>query len=438
MEEQLKQNAPVATHRGVLAGLSEDERAQKIEETIKHDYIEGLDNARVSSLTNQAQDGPVVTTLAEQLEAFTRDKLVEMAKDYDLKGYSKLKKPELAQAVAQACGEQDEDAAFTLVFASPAEFDTARKVTEAGGTLTLSDEEVSQSNFMEAMPPYVYVFRGEGEFTILVPEELRASLQRLDWAAVEARRAEVAHAQHTAEVLTDFCGIVSLPDAWKQYRAWYGEGVGQESFERDVLSGVSMGDLNYGVWFLGDECYLVHYQLDEAQVSPEDEHGAEELEGFKKYLIGLHEKREMPVLPDELREMETIDYTLGQPNAIALRNFFDAHVPDDESDLYYADRIMESITDLNGNLVSFDETVHDLDEANLGLTAEERAEMLPLLRAMLEDLPYWENNGWSNNQVRASQGTRAFYDENGEPLKVGRNDPCPCGSGKKYKKCCGK
>jgi SEC-C motif-containing protein len=24
-----------------------------------------------------------------------------------------------------------------------------------------------------------------------------------------------------------------------------------------------------------------------------------------------------------------------------------------------------------------------------------------------------------------------------EAPKVGRNDPCPCGSGKKYKKCCG-
>jgi Mlc titration factor MtfA (ptsG expression regulator) len=23
------------------------------------------------------------------------------------------------------------------------------------------------------------------------------------------------------------------------------------------------------------------------------------------------------------------------------------------------------------------------------------------------------------------------------PDKIGRNDPCPCGSGKKYKKCCG-
>jgi uncharacterized protein len=24
-----------------------------------------------------------------------------------------------------------------------------------------------------------------------------------------------------------------------------------------------------------------------------------------------------------------------------------------------------------------------------------------------------------------------------EAPKVGRNDPCPCGSGKKFKKCCG-
>ena len=26
----------------------------------------------------------------------------------------------------------------------------------------------------------------------------------------------------------------------------------------------------------------------------------------------------------------------------------------------------------------------------------------------------------------------------GAQNKIGRNDPCPCGSGKKFKKCCGK
>lgn len=47
----------------------------------------------------------------------------------------------------------------------------------------------------------------------------------------------------------------------------------------------------------------------------------------------------------------------------------------------------------------------------------------------------------------ASEGTaesRAATTEKARPYvkradqKVGRNDPCPCGSGKKYKKCCGR
>ena len=35
-------------------------------------------------------------------------------------------------------------------------------------------------------------------------------------------------------------------------------------------------------------------------------------------------------------------------------------------------------------------------------------------------------------------GKKVFYNERGDVMKVGRNDPCPCGSGKKYKKCCGR
>ena len=36
-------------------------------------------------------------------------------------------------------------------------------------------------------------------------------------------------------------------------------------------------------------------------------------------------------------------------------------------------------------------------------------------------------------------GRRHFQGASGaQRPKVGRNDPCPCGSGKKYKHCCGK
>ena len=39
--------------------------------------------------------------------------------------------------------------------------------------------------------------------------------------------------------------------------------------------------------------------------------------------------------------------------------------------------------------------------------------------------------------ARRRRWPRAKPFRNAQP-KVGRNDPCPCGSGKKYKKCCGK
>jgi preprotein translocase subunit SecA len=40
--------------------------------------------------------------------------------------------------------------------------------------------------------------------------------------------------------------------------------------------------------------------------------------------------------------------------------------------------------------------------------------------------------------AQAPQAERKVKQIKRKTPKVGRNDPCPCGSGKKYKKCCGK
>lgn len=41
------------------------------------------------------------------------------------------------------------------------------------------------------------------------------------------------------------------------------------------------------------------------------------------------------------------------------------------------------------------------------------------------------------NQALQTSPTHSKADTPPKPARVGRNDPCPCGSGKKYKKCCG-
>ena len=55
----------------------------------------------------------------------------------------------------------------------------------------------------------------------------------------------------------------------------------------------------------------------------------------------------------------------------------------------------------------------------------------------LYELPMW-------NDIFTEEKKKALYLEQKKsgtiikPKKIGRNDPCPCGSGRKYKQCCGR
>jgi preprotein translocase subunit SecA len=68
--------------------------------------------------------------------------------------------------------------------------------------------------------------------------------------------------------------------------------------------------------------------------------------------------------------------------------------------------------------------------------AAERVEVSKVTSAGFEG-----QNSSAQNNARAKATSRPNEHARREPIvrgqKVGRNDPCPCGSGKKYKKCCG-
>ena len=62
--------------------------------------------------------------------------------------------------------------------------------------------------------------------------------------------------------------------------------------------------------------------------------------------------------------------------------------------------------------------------------------MLEAKAKWLYTLPEWDDI-YSAEKCREIR-EKWRLDKQAVSNKVGRNDPCPCGSGKKYKKCCGK
>jgi hypothetical protein len=67
---------------------------------------------------------------------------------------------------------------------------------------------------------------------------------------------------------------------------------------------------------------------------------------------------------------------------------------------------------------------------------KESAYAAKLLSQMFDDTRVWGYNGATPNEVFSDKSGRFPY-KNPE-RKIGRNDPCPCGSGRKYKHCCGR
>jgi preprotein translocase subunit SecA len=88
-------------------------------------------------------------------------------------------------------------------------------------------------------------------------------------------------------------------------------------------------------------------------------------------------------------------------------------------------------SEINRNVVSFlfKGNIATPDAQNVKTNQEAQRTNLDNLQTSRNEAP--DQNGAENQERRVAEPVRA------QP-KVGRNEPCPCGSGKKYKACHGK
>ena len=112
-----------------------------------------------------------------------------------------------------------------------------------------------------------------------------------------------------------------------------------------------------------------------------------------------------------------------------------------------AERYGQDVMTMVGFLDGIDESlvvpnpIDTMDEdtvVNLVFDKEKLYKNMVAARAdWLYELPQWK-------EIFSESELKKLYKEQKESTtirkgkKIGRNDPCPCGSGKKYKKCCGK
>ena len=109
----------------------------------------------------------------------------------------------------------------------------------------------------------------------------------------------------------------------------------------------------------------------------------------------------------------------------------------------YEQEVMTMVGFLDGinESLKVENPIETMDEDTVVSLAFDKEKLYKNMVAAKADwlygLPQW-------NAIFSEEEQKRLYKEQKESTtvrkekKIGRNDPCPCGSGKKYKKCCGK
>jgi len=148
-----------------------------------------------------------------------------------------------------------------------------------------------------------------------------------------------------------------------------------------------------------------------AQRDPKREYQSEGLNMFKEMLFRIHENAISSLTPVRMKRVEEDGETIERQ-------------PGEED---YVEGTLAFNADENGNVTSVEQVeLARADEPEVSEETEEQEAPALNLRHKTDPAAMGDG-GVSEDETDAAQAPR-----------IGRNDPCPCGSGKKYKKCCGR
>ena len=135
------------------------------------------------------------------------------------------------------------------------------------------------------------------------------------------------------------------------------------------------------------------------------------------------------------KEKAIYEVLLGNPTEVVMgsvKELAERFDVDIETMVGFLDGIDDSLA-MSNNL----EELTEDSRVNLGFDKEKLyMNMVSCNAQWLYELPQWDALLTKERREELNKLEKSSHTVI-KPPKVGRNDPCPCGSGKKYKKCCG-
>ncbi|WP_440329016.1 YecA family protein [Mitsuokella multacida] len=388
-----------------------------------------MDMAPEESLEQMVQEGveerkrqlrrhklPEKATLASMLTAMTKAELDDIRFNLNVTGASSLKKAELIERLCPAITAFAERWMMSLL---EEEYQLFRDLAANGGKSEALSDEDDRLDYLRGLG---FLSCGMANETLIwfMPEEVLAVFSQMDTDAFHARVLRNTKVARLAAGLLYAYGYLNYEQLFEKVCAHLTE---------EERPSVNFADfvgilLNASCW--KNTVVALPQGVKYYTLIDEEELENEQLRRSDLDFADLTYEEAWAAGADS--------YTPDTPPCRALIQFFmQAH----GYGVLKAADVAGEIIILLQNGGSLQEAVDYLDEIGLMKDADKADAIIPLLAALNNATRLWPLKGHTPEDLMAMTGEgRVIPFDKVHKARVGRNDPCPCGSGKKYKNCC--
>ena len=339
------------------------------------------------------------------LEKMTKDELVKIAKKYSVKGLTTLKKADVVERMMEVILNN------TRVVLELMEESTLRYLEDLTKENGLKKYECNEMIYINYLRNRGLAFSGtkDDEAFVIVPKELREIISsNIDKDLKEKSILNEEIIKATAGMVYYF-GVCKIDFIKSNINKLFAA-----DFDDTYISSLIASGEEVGYDYVIDGDMLCHIDVEDVEkiITLQEEAKNDYYKFDKKSLI----KAGKIDFVEENKQVTKLEKVLGELFVI------DKNILKEEMDNF-----MVAIK----NEVERSEAIDIFLQAYEIESEQEREIFTYELDVLAKSIRKWSLKGYTEDEI-AKEASRVV-----NVVKIGRNDPCICGSGKKYKKCCG-
>ncbi|WP_079478841.1 SEC-C metal-binding domain-containing protein [Halobacillus salinus] len=360
-----------------------------------------------------------VSTLKECLQRLTKGDLDEIRKFYQFQGLSQLSKQDLVDVLSDRIPDEFKNA---LELLDEKRYHLILELAESGGRV--SAESYSHSEALHlAKSGLAFPVTHDGEYRFVLPDELIEAFHKADTPVMRKKAALNTEYVLLMNGMLHYYGFMQTDDVIEALASYTGETVDKgrladvlelvPEYEKDFEYDYSMSGYND---LMADEPHKIERGQ---KARPE---------------LGFYPFSKQELLETGRDSSKAISQKMREFKRVVDRNY---DIEEDHlEDLgFEMETAIRNGIDTQTLLDELQQWIEIPDEQMLG-------ELIPPLMQAHNDTRMYDLKGYKPTElIEQERGALNPLPTNAVPMKlnkVGRNEPCSCGSGKKYKKCCGK